>query len=335
MKVNKRISAAIGFSALVFLGSGSAMANIVVLGGNPAGSLWYAQSEAIASVVNTHTNMRVDVLPQSGTVYFPMFGTGEVDLGVASPIEALPAYLGEWPFEQASGGEGYEMLTIMLGSPMALSLVTQGDSDIESISELEGKRVVVDYGAFAGATFTARSALANAGLTPDDVQPVRVSNYTEGVRAVMEGRADAAVGSLGSGILQELDAGRGARLLPIDPSDEAMARVQEIGPGFVAQLVESGPVSVQTDTQVLSYSTTIYARPDLDEDVILQFMGALWDNYDELAGIHRSLTTWTNDRYASVDAIIPYHPVAIEFYKEKGVWSDELEARQKNLLNVK
>jgi uncharacterized protein len=31
--------------------------------------------------------------------------------------------------------------------------------------------------------------------------------------------------------------------------------------------------------------------------------------------------------------VIPFHPVAIEFYKEQGVWTDELQARQEKMLN--
>jgi len=237
------------------------------------------------------------------------------------------------PFEGANNGNGYEMRTLMLGSKIRLSLVTREDDNIESISDLRGRRVVADYGAFAGATKTSLAALANAGLTTDDIRVVRVSSYPEGVRAVMEGRADAAVGSVGSGILQELDASSGAHLLPIDPSDEAMARSQEVGPAFVSLLASSGPVGIDVETYVLSYATTLYARPDMDEDAILGVMNALWDNADELPGITRTLSTWTPDGYANTDAVIPYHDVAIEFYREKGVWTDDLEAKQQELLN--
>ena len=321
------------FAAIALSVSASAAsADILAMGGNPAGSLWYAQAEAIAATVNEHTDMRVDVLPQSGTVFFPMFSSSEVDLGVASPVEAILAYEAVGPFEGANDGAGYDMRTVMLGSPMRLSLVTSEDSGIESIKNLKGKRVVANYGAFAGSTLTALSALANAGLTTDDIQVVSVSSYPEGVRAVMEGRADAAVGSLGSGILQELDAAVGAKVLGIDPSPGAMARTQDIAEAFVSRPVEKGPVGGDEDIYTLSYSTTIYARPDLEDEKVTQFIEALWENYEELPNIHRSLTTWTPDRFANTDAVIPYHPAAINFYQEKGVWDEALEARQAKLL---
>jgi TRAP transporter TAXI family solute receptor len=329
----KHITTTFGAIALSVSAS-AASADILAMGGNPAGSLFYAQAEAIAATVNEHTDMRIDVLPQSGTMFFPMFTSGEVDLGIASPVEAILAYEALKPFEGANGGAGYDMRTVMLGSPIRLSLVTSDDSGIESIQDLKGKRVVANYGAFAGSTLTAHSVLANAGLSTDDVQVVSVSSYPEGIRAVMEGRADAAVGSLGSGILQELDAAVGAKVLEIDPSSEAMARTQNIAKAFVSLPVEKGSVGIDEKIHALSYSTTIYARADLEDEKITQFIEALWENYEELPNIHRSLTTWTPDRYANADAIIPYHPAAISFYQEKNVWNETLEARQEELLEM-
>jgi len=69
-----------------------ASAEIIVMGGNPAGSLFYTQAQALAATINKHTGTRVDVLPQPGTVFFPMFMTQEADLGIASPVEAKLAY---------------------------------------------------------------------------------------------------------------------------------------------------------------------------------------------------------------------------------------------------
>ena len=331
----RRVSALAVSAALVagLCGATSASAKTLVLGGNPEGSLYYSMAQAIAATVTKHSGDKVDVLPQGSTVFFPMFGSKEVDLGIVNPMDARSAYDATWPYEKAAGGKGYKMQTVMLGSPIRLSMVTTESSGIKRLEDLKGKRVVADYGAFGGSTITAVAALANAGMSPKDVNAVKVSSYPEGVRAVMEGRAVAAVASLGSGIVQELDASKKARILPIDRSAEAMARARKVGPAYVPMLVKKGVVpGVNEDTWVLSYAISIMARPDLDDATVARFVKTVHAHYKELPKIHRSLTTWTPDRFASDQALIPYHPGAIKAYKELGMWNAAMEKHQAGLL---
>ncbi|MGV0821063.1 hypothetical protein, partial [Martelella sp. AMO21009] len=84
-----------GATAGLLFAAAPANAEIIVMGGNPEGSLFYAQAQALASVIGEHTDIRVDVLPQSATVFFPMFETGEVDIGIVTPLEARVAYDGK------------------------------------------------------------------------------------------------------------------------------------------------------------------------------------------------------------------------------------------------
>ena len=104
MIFQKLTAAALGVAMLVGAAPKSAEADILVMGGNPEGSLFYAQSQAIASVIGQHTGDRVDVLPQSPTVFFPMFVSSEADLGLSSPIEANFAYRAVGPYEGVNGG---------------------------------------------------------------------------------------------------------------------------------------------------------------------------------------------------------------------------------------
>ena len=309
-----------------------ANAETVVLAGNPSGSLFNSMSNAIAATVTKHSSLKVDVLPQGGTVYYPMMATKEVDFGLVNPFDAFSAYKGKDPYEKVSKGKGFAMRTVMLGSPIRLSLVTTKSSNISSIGDLKGKRVVANYGAFASAGLTANAVLATGKLTVDDVKVVTVSSYPAGVRAVIEGRADAATGSIGSGIIRELDAAKGARMIPLNNSPAALERARKYGGAWQFITVKKGLPGVESKMTALSYEIPIVARATLNPEAVYNFTKTVWENHKKLPGIFKPLVTWTPNRFASAKATIPYHPGAIKYYKEKKVWTPELDKHQAALL---
>jgi len=308
-----------------------AQAETVVMGGNPPGSLFYSMANAIGATVTKHSDLKVDVLPQGGSVFYPMMATQEVDFGLVNPIDALAATKAMPPYDKASGGKGFPMKTLMLGSPIRLSFVAAKDSGVTSVPQLKGKRVVVNYGAFASAGITAKAVLATHGMTIDDVKVVTVSSYPEGIRAVMEGRAVAAVGSIGSGIIRELDAGRGAYFLDANIAPDAIARAKKFGQPWSPIRVKKGMPGIGRDITALTYAITIVVRADLSDATATKYLSAVWDNYAELKGIFRPLISWIPKRFASTQAVIPYHPASIAFFKTKGVWTPELAAHQAKL----
>jgi TRAP-type uncharacterized transport system substrate-binding protein len=86
---------------------------------------------------------------------------------------------------------------------------------------------------------------------------------------------------------------------------------------------------------VLGKDITLVCATRLSDDVAYSITKALWENYKELAPVHPRLKFWTPNRFASIRAVVPYHPGSIKWYKEKGVWSKELEEHQKKLLTIK
>jgi len=69
--------------------------------------------------------------------------------------------------------------------------------------------------------------------------------------------------------------------------------------------------------------------------VAYQIVKTLWEHDKELGAIHVRLKDWTNDRFVSSKATVPYHPGAVKFYQEMGVWTGDMAKLQQNLLAQK
>ena len=307
----------------------------IVFGANPPGSLYYVMAAGLAKVISAHTAMKVEVFPQGATVWYPMLDSREVDFGINVPGDILTAYKGEAIYEKPTKGKGFYLRTLMLGSPLMVGFLVPANSDIKGSQDARGKRVPVDYGAFYSATLTVRALLANAGLTSKDVKGLTVTTYVAGVRTLIDGRSDFAMGSVGSGITNELKTARGARYLDLDTSPEAVARMQKVHPGYYPIKAKPGLAGLAKETIVMGKDITLIAGMHLSDDVAYHITKALWENYKELAPIHPRLKFWTPNRFASTRAVVPYHPGSITFYKEQGVWTKELEEHQKKLLAIK
>jgi TRAP-type uncharacterized transport system substrate-binding protein len=72
----------------------------------------------------------------------------------------------------------------------------------------------------------------------------------------------------------------------------------------------------------------------MSNKVVYEAAKALWDGQKTLFGKHPVLKRWKSNRFANTAVTIPYHPGAIEFYKEKGVWTDAMQQAQQQLLRL-
>ena len=77
------------------------------------------------------------------------------------------------------------------------------------------------------------------------------------------------------------------------------------------------------------YLSTGASEPD---QVVAFTLKAIWENVEKLGPQHPILTEWTRARAVDADVTIPYHPAAVQFYKERGVWPAKMDEVQRKLL---
>jgi hypothetical protein len=222
---------------------------------------------------------------------------------------------------------------IMRGSPLSVSMVVKKDSPIKTVHDVKGKRMTGEYPANIAIWFHLYTGLANAGLTWDDVKVVPVPAVNDGVDAVVQGRADVTNHAIGAAKVREADASVGVRYLSLDCSPQGEERVRKAVPGYYLTTVKSGATtSVVGDTCVLTYDIYFLGHRGLRSEVVQSTLKAIWDNIEKLPPLNPQFKEWTRERSASADVTAPYHPAAVQFYKDRGIWSAKMDEAQKRLL---
>lgn len=308
---------------------------VLNLGTHGVGSIANAMGTGIAAVLSEGLNVEVKAIASSGpTEWLPMIDSGEMDLGILNNWDAQMGWQGKSVYRNLSGGRGFEIRLITSGHKALNGIVVAEGSGIKSGMDLKGRRYVGIYTGSPAITAQAEAALANFGLTPEDVKMIAVPGVEAGVRALIEGRAEAnGSNNIGMGVISELDASRGARFLSFDPSPEAIRRLQEKFPAALVRISPGqGKTGVREDVYLMSYDFYLVGRATLPDNLVYQMVRVLWERNGELTRMNRQLEDWTPENFVNSLNTIPYHPGAIKFYKEKGLWSPEVEARQQELL---
>jgi uncharacterized protein len=322
------------FSAAVAL---SASPTVIKIGTHPMGSFQNMVGMAVGQVIEKNTSLKAKVIPLSGpNAWMPMLLTKEIDLGLTAAPDAYSAFLGEKDYKEISRGKGFPFYLVLTGTFLDVSIVAAKDSGIRTLKDLRGKRVALAVQVESAKQIT-EAGLANAGLTMNDVSMIPVSSVPAGMKEVINGRADACAGPVGQPQVAELAAKKGALLLPFDTSSEAKARTLNVLPwsSFFLQKAADKFPGIDMDTWLMRIEIYLGARADLPNDLVYTIIKTMWDNHSDLVPIHPKFKDWQRENYASKVLAVPAHPGAVKFLKEKGLWTSELEKKNKELLLMK
>ncbi len=309
----------------------------VTIGGNPPGSALYAVASGLSKVVTEAAPFQMAVQPYSGSsTFLPLLNTGELDFGVVNGVETNLSYQGPARF-QAGGRNPFphtpNTRLVMRGAPLLVGLLVKKDSPLKSVHDIKGKRVTGEYPAQLAVWYTMYSLLATAGLSWSDVKVIPVPAVNDGVDALVQGRADVTVNALNAAKVREADAAVGVRQLSADCSPEGDKRVRKAVPGAYTRIMKAGTaLAVVEDACIVVNDIYLSTHRAAVDQVVASVLKAIWDNVEKLSPLHPSFKEWTRERAVDPDVTIPYHPAAIQFYKERGLWSAKMDEAQRKLL---
>ena len=188
---------------------------------------------------------------------------------------------------------------------------------INTVSDLKGKTICVgDVG--SGTEINAWQVLGAAGLTKDDVNAVNGS-FQDGVDQLKDGKIDAAFTVAGAPTTAIVDYATTNTLNLVSLSDDELAAIQEAYPFLIRDDLAAGTYTGQdADVTCVAIQATLVASEELSEDVVYEFVKAMFDNKDALTEGHAKFG-FLDPEAASAGATVTMHPGAEKYYKEVGV----------------
>ena len=102
-------------------------------------------------------------------------------------------------------------------------------------------------------------------------------------------------------------------------SDDELAAIQEAYPFLIRDDLAAGTYTGQdADVTCVAIQATLVASEELSEDVVYEFVKAMFDNKDALTEGHAKFG-FLDPETASAGATVTMHPGAEKYYKEIGV----------------
>jgi len=324
--------------ALLCLGPAQAqqLPRSVTLASPPPATLFYALGGGVAKVISGAAPFQMVVQPYAGTsTYLPLVNSGELEFGIINAVDMGIAYRG--PSYKVGGKNPFphspNTRLVWRGGSLKGSPIVRKDSTIKSIYDVKGKRMTGEYPAHLAVWYTLYGSLANAGMTWNDVTVVPVPAVNDGIDALVQGRADVSMHALGSAKLKEADASVGVRNIALDCSPQGQERVSKAIPGWTLLTLRAGTFhTITEDTCVFAYDIYVITHKGVPDAVVQTALKALWENLDKAVPIHPNFREWTQKRAVDPGVVLPYHPGAIQFFKQREVWKPEMDQVQQKLL---
>lgn len=306
--------------------------NTIIWTAYPTGTTGYSQAVGIGAVLQREYGVNLRVIP------------GRNDISRFEPLRRGRAHFSAGGVETMSAQEGIQDFGSREWGPQAVrtgmwnmsdgcsfTLQVHGDSDIETVQDLKGKRVPYVQGASAPNAGLAY-LMGYGDVTWDDVHRVDMGGFQNMMDGFLDNRIDVMWTGCNSAVLHRIgNAPRGVRFLEF-PHDnaEAVARVSEQAPWFIPH-VSTDVIGMDVGDGIEVFTTpypmlSVYV--DADESMVYNMTKAIHIHYDDYQDSAPGQEGWAMDRQQIETSFVPFHDGAVRYFKELGMWTEAAQTNQ-------
>jgi len=300
---------------------GSSGPQFVTIGTGGVTGVYYPTGGAISRMVNAKSEeygIRASVESTGGSVFnINAVLNGDLEFGIAQSDRQYQAFNGmaEW-----DGNAQDDLRSVFSIHPESITLIASVDSGIESIGDLEGKRVNIGNPG-SGQLQNSLDVMGAFGLSESDINAEQVG-AVEAPSLLQDGRIDAFFYTVGhpNGNITEATSGRiRVRIVDIDGPeiDTLIGRL----PYYASAQIPASfyPQSAnESDATTVGVKATLITSADVSEDVVYAITKEVFENFDEFKSLHPAYAVLTKESMLQ-GLSAPLHPGAVRYYEEAGL----------------
>lgn len=274
---------------------------------------------AIAKVVSAHAGLQMRPQPYANTSqYIPVVNAGKLEFAASNIFQLAFAVNGKGMSEGRPNPNLRMVATLMA---FRVGFFVAQKSGIKTFADLKGKRLP-GFKDRALGTYLLLGTAANLNVSTADWKYIQVPNFPRMWDGFKRGTLDTVIAAVGSKPTRDMQASQGdLRILPISDDKEAVSRMRRHLPQSYVLTMKANPKlpGLGEDTKVMAFDYTLWAHKDVKDDVVYKVVRAMHDHADELKA---AAPLWRGFKAEGMakDVGIAYHPGAIRYYREKGMW---------------
>ena len=245
---------------------------------------------------------------------------GEMEMGLAC--------MGTLNGIKAQGLDVDKIRLIAVGHTSDVHWIVRKESKIQSIADFKGK--VIGVGPAGSATLNVVSKQhLNKGwnLSFEDFSPKYIS-FSEVTRGLRDQTIDAGLIFAGAPLASVMELARDIPIRILDIKPDMLKALRAQFSNVVPLTIPAGTYSgIDQDIHTYCLPQMWICRTDLSEDLVYNIIKAVYDHPEDRDAIHPMAKMYTpeNAFRGSPGVPVGYHPGAIKYYKEIGVWDKRAE----------
>lgn len=308
-------------AASLALVAGAVQAQQVSIGTSNPGSIYHSSGTVIAKLLNEKANVKATIQPfASPNVFIPSIEAGEIQLGLANIAEIRYALEGTDHFT-GRPHKGLRAVAVMY--PLRSAIFVRKDSPIKSLADLKGKAALDGFSGQKIILPLLDAMYATVGMTRGDMRPVQVPTVVAGADVFSSGKTEMFFFAIGAAKPKEVDASVGGiRMLTLPNTPEAAAQVRKHFPPGYLRLENPSPANtgVLAPSYSLAYDALVFASTKTPDEVAYQTAKTMYENAKAMGEAFPPFQLFDAKTMAKDQSPVEYHPAAVRFYKEAGIW---------------